>query len=63
MFTETGVWLRLPSRDAQQAPPAAVCPRCGSEQYSLDTMAGVGGGFWCAACAAERETEEESRQT
>ena len=54
--------LYPPLRDVQQMTPWAYCPRCGGEQYSYDIMVPVGGGLWCAACAAGRDTEEDRNE-
>lgn len=59
--TEEFARLYPPLRDAQQCMPKGVCPRCGREQYRYDRMIPVGGGLWCAACAA-REEEERTKQ-
>jgi hypothetical protein len=53
-------WLSPALRDVQRAEPWAVCPNCGGEQYSFDGMVPVGGGLWCAVCAAGQEREEKN---
>ena len=38
------------------APPMAVCPACGEEQYVGDRMFRWGGRLVCARCAYRRES-------